>query len=53
VTHAAITENKHLSVVLEHIKAEQVKVAPKNAAQASKRRAISQPANAMMVGIQS
>jgi hypothetical protein len=29
VTHAAITENKHLSVVLEHIKAEQVKVAPK------------------------
>jgi hypothetical protein len=29
VTHAAITENKHLSAVLEHIKAEQVKVAPK------------------------
>lgn len=30
VTHAAITENKHLSAVLEHIKAEQDKVPPKN-----------------------
>lgn len=29
VTHAAITENKHLSAVLEHIKAEQDKVPPK------------------------
>ena len=29
VTHAAITENKHLSAVLEHIKAEQDKAAPK------------------------
>lgn len=29
VTHAAITENKHLSVVLEHIKAEQDKAPPK------------------------
>lgn len=29
VTHAAITENKHLSAVLEHIKAEQDKTAPK------------------------
>jgi hypothetical protein len=28
-THAAITENKHLSAVLEHIKAEQDKAAPK------------------------
>jgi len=30
VTHAAITENKHLSAVLEHIKAEQDKAPPKN-----------------------
>ena len=29
VTHAAITENKHLSAVLEHIKAEQDKAPPK------------------------
>ena len=29
VTHAAITENKHLSAVLEHIKAEQEKAPPK------------------------
>ncbi|WP_371171501.1 hypothetical protein [Aliiroseovarius sp. 2305UL8-7] len=29
VTHAAITENKHLSAVLEHIKAEQEQAAPK------------------------
>jgi hypothetical protein len=29
VTHAAITDNKHLSAVLEHIKAEQDKAAPK------------------------
>ena len=29
VTHAAITENKHLSAVLEHIKAEQEQSAPK------------------------
>jgi|TARA_B110000977_G_C11026031_1_gene473187 hypothetical protein len=29
VTHAAITENKQLSAVLEHIKAEQEKAAPK------------------------
>lgn len=29
VTHAAITENKHLSAVLEHIKAEQDKTPPK------------------------
>jgi len=29
VTHAAITENKHLSAVLEHIKAEQEESAPK------------------------
>lgn len=29
VTHAAITENKHLSAVLEHIKTEQDKAAPK------------------------
>jgi hypothetical protein len=29
VTHAAITENKRLSVVLEHIKAEQDKAPPK------------------------
>ena len=29
VTHAAITENKHLSAVLEHIKAEQDKTSPK------------------------
>ena len=29
VTHAAITENKHLSAVLEHIKAEQDKSPPK------------------------
>ncbi len=29
VTHAAITENKHLSAVLEHIKAEQDKATPK------------------------
>lgn len=29
VTHAAITENKHLGAVLEHIKAEQDKAAPK------------------------
>ena len=29
VTHAAITENKHLSAVLEHIKAEQDKASPK------------------------
>jgi len=29
VTHAAITENKRLSAVLEHIKAEQDKAAPK------------------------
>ncbi len=29
VTHAAITENKHLSAVLEHIKAEQGKTPPK------------------------
>jgi len=29
VTHAAITENKHLSAVLEHIKAEQYKAPPK------------------------
>ncbi|MGX9357469.1 hypothetical protein ACS3SW_20500 [Roseobacteraceae bacterium S113] len=28
VTHAAITENKHLSAVLAHIKEEQEKVAP-------------------------
>jgi transposase len=37
VTHAAITENKHLSAVLEHIKAEQDKAPPK------KRRAGKQP----------
>ena len=29
MTHVAITEKKHLSAVLEHIKAEQDKVAPK------------------------
>jgi hypothetical protein len=29
VTHAAITENKHLSAVLEHIKAKQDQAAPK------------------------
>ncbi len=29
VTHSAITENKHLSAVLEHIKIEQDKAAPK------------------------
>jgi hypothetical protein len=29
VTHAAITENKHLSAVLEHIKAEQDQAPPK------------------------
>jgi len=29
VTHAAITENKHLSAVLEHIKSEQDKATPK------------------------
>ncbi|MEV8467421.1 transposase domain-containing protein [Fluviibacterium sp. DFM31] len=29
VTHSAITENKHLSAVLEHIKAEQDKAPPK------------------------
>jgi len=29
VTHAAITEDKHLSAVLEHIKSEQDKAAPK------------------------
>jgi hypothetical protein len=29
VTHAAITENKHLSAVLEHIKTEQDKAPPK------------------------
>jgi len=29
VTHAAITENKHLSAVLEYIKAEQDKAPPK------------------------
>lgn len=29
VTHAVITENKHLSAVLEHIKAEQDKAPPK------------------------
>ena len=29
MTHAAITENKHLSAVLEYIKAEQDKAPPK------------------------
>ena len=29
ITHTAITENKHLSAVLAHIKAEQDKAAPK------------------------
>jgi hypothetical protein len=28
-THSAVTENKHLSAVLEHIKAEQEKAPPK------------------------
>jgi hypothetical protein len=53
VTHAAITENKHLSAVLEHIKAEQDKAAPKNAAPASKQRAINPLESAMMAGTQS
>lgn len=44
VTHTAITENKHLSAVLEHIKTEQDKAPPK------KRRAINPPANATMAG---
>lgn len=42
VTHAAITENKHLSAVLEHIKAEQDK-APPTTRRASKQRTRYEP----------
>ena len=49
-THAAITDNKRLSAVLEHIKAERTKQLQKSAGLASKRRAISQPANVTTAG---
>ncbi|WP_317054568.1 ISNCY family transposase [Roseovarius rhodophyticola] len=42
VTHAAITENKHLSAVLEHIKAEQDKAPPKKR-RVGKQRSIYKP----------
>jgi transposase len=42
VTHAAITENKHLSAVLEHIKAEQDKAPPKKK-RAGRQRTIYEP----------
>jgi hypothetical protein len=42
VTHAAITENKHLSAVLEHIKAEQEK-SPPNKRRAGKQRTRYEP----------
>jgi hypothetical protein len=44
VTHSAITENKHLSAVLEHIKAEQDKAPPKKNRRAGKQATRYQPA---------
>jgi hypothetical protein len=53
VTHAAITENKHLSAVLEHIKTEQEKAPPKNVGPGNSALATSQPGAETTAGIPS